>query len=113
MDIWPKRDKKSEDRHHEEIIGKLKESKEKHRGWVRHQFPNYEDVVRGAKDVVIEYERDRLIDPGTIEPIFDDHSAHLGYFLIVHGRVEAEHDIVAAIRQRTGETFEVDHVLEA
>jgi len=110
MGLWPKNDYTAEERRHDELIGKLQDTREKHRTWIRHEFPNHEDVVRGAEDVIIEYERDRVLAPGSVKAVFDDHSSHLGYFLIVQGRLPIEHELVERIRTSTGETFEVDHV---
>ncbi len=110
MGLWPTNDYTAEERRHDEIIGKFKDTREKHKAWVHRMFPNQKDVVRGAQDVIIEYESNRVLPPKSVEAVFDDHSSHLGYFLIVRGRLPIERELVERIRAATGETFEVDHV---
>jgi hypothetical protein len=95
----------------ETIASKLDEAKARHKAWVREQFPNKDDVIRGARDLVDEFEERQGLKPGTVMAIFDDHGARLGYFLRIQGRNVDTHELVERIKSETGEWFEIDRVL--
>ncbi|MFQ5460830.1 MAG: hypothetical protein ACE5EL_08555 [Anaerolineae bacterium] len=95
----------------DETLERLKNARKMHETWVRQQYPNSADIVAQARDIVEDFELSQGLKRGSIEATFDTSGVHLGYFLVVKGRCPHEQDLVAKIRETTGETFEVDHVL--
>ena len=113
MGIWQKKTDAERERskEHEEMLKKMGQARLRHESWIREQFGNSADVVREARDLTYRFKEEHELKHGTIEPVFDSHGSHLGYFSKVRGRVANDKELVELIRQRTGETFEVDHIL--
>ena len=111
MGLWPKKDKKADTERHEKLVSQIRKARVHHRTWVSQEFPNNADVVRDAQYIVDDFEAEHGLTRGSIEVKFDDHGSHLGYFLIMRGTLPDEHDLVVQIREKTGESFEVDHIL--
>jgi hypothetical protein len=110
---WRKSDfDREQKKRHEVILGKLDRARQTHLNWVSQRYANSREVLREARYEVDAYEEEHGIEHGTLEVVFDDHGAHLGYFLVVpEGVLDEEHDLVARLRRRTGEAFVVDHRL--
>lgn len=109
MDRKQERDAEQK-RRHDNAMDKLKEARERHERWLQQQFGNRKDVLRDAEDIVRVFEAEHGYQRGTVAATFDEHGSHLGYRLVVHGRFPDEADLIGRIRDRTGETFEVDHL---
>ena len=94
----------------EEALKKLEQGRQRHNEWISQQFANRRDVLRDAQDIVDEYEKAEGLTPGTVEPVFEDVGANIGYFL----RMDVDHnvpdtrDLIDRIRSKTGEWFEVE-----
>ena len=101
--------KKARDKR-EEALKRLREGRKQHERWISSQFANRHDVLRDARDIVDDYEQAQGLEPGTIEPVFEDSGANIGYFLrmSVDHNVPDTRDLIDRIRSKTGEWFEVE-----
>jgi hypothetical protein len=95
----------------DDILSRLDKGRRRHDTWVSQQFANRKDVLRDATEEVDAFEEEMGLRPGTIQAVFDDTGAHLGYFLVVTGHRQNLQELIDRIRTKTGEWFEVDHIV--
>lgn len=107
---WRTRDKQAREQKHDSMEAHLREARRLHAARIRVQFPNWEEVIHDAKEVVRVYEAEMNLPLGTYDVAFDEHGLNEGYFLVVPSRADAMHEetLLERIRERTGETFDVD-----
>ena len=107
---WRTRDKQTRDQKHDSMEAHLREARRLHAARIRVQFPNWEDVIHDAKEAVRAYEAELKLPLGTYDVNFDEHGLNEGYFLVLPARSDSLHEeaLLARIRERTGETFDVD-----
>jgi len=108
---WRKRDTKAKDLKHDSMESHLREARRLHAARVRIQFPNWQDVVHDASEVVSEYELEFALPKDSFEIVFDEHGLNEGYFLILPRKGSDQHkeELLRRIRASTGETFDVEH----